>query len=138
MTSASRSTEELIAAAEAAEAEFEAMEDIAFVRTRAKAKDPSQVYSVRIPVDQIDRLRSTAEERGIGPTVLMRQWVLERLISEDLAGSNPEQRLVEVLAEAARLAEVVQKRPAQEPASDLPRTTVPSVRLGPTRRLVVR
>lgn len=138
MTAASRDTEELIAAAEAAEAEFEAADDITFVRTRARAKDPSQVYSVRIPVDQIDRLRSTAEERGIGPTVLMRQWVLERLGSEELAGSNPEQRLVEVLAEAARLAEVVQERAAQKHVPDAPRVRAPSVRLGPTRRLVVR
>lgn len=138
MTPAPRTTEQLIAAAEAAEAELERSEDITFVRTRARAKDPSQVYSVRIPVEQIDRLRSRAEERGIGATVLMRQWVLERLAAEDLTENKPEQHLVELVAEVARLAGLVQRRTVERRVPDAPRATAPSVRLGPTRRLVVR
>lgn len=138
MTSAPRTTEQLIAAATAAEAELEGSDDIAFVRTRSKAKDPSQVYSVRIPVEQIDRLRSRAEERGIGATVLMRQWVLERLTAEDMAESSPEQRLVDLLAEVAHLAELVQQRVVQEVPAGVQRVRAPSVRLGPTRRLVDR
>lgn len=48
-------------------------------RARRQASDPSQVYSVRIPVDRLEQLRRLAEDRGVAPTVLMRQFVLERL-----------------------------------------------------------
>lgn len=51
-------------------------------RARHEAKDPSQVYSVRVPVDRIDQLRELALERGVPPTALMRQWVVERLDAE--------------------------------------------------------
>ena len=48
-------------------------------RGRKPAMDPSQVYSVRIPVSKLRRLRELAERRGIQPTVLIRQWVIEQL-----------------------------------------------------------
>ncbi len=40
---------------------------------------PSQVYSIRIPVERIEQLRLTAVERGTTPTALIREWVIERL-----------------------------------------------------------
>lgn len=43
---------------------------------------PAQVYSVRIPVDQIEMLRRLASAKGERPSSLMRQWVLERLQEE--------------------------------------------------------
>lgn len=46
------------------------------------AKDPSQVYSVRIPVNRLEELRSLAERRGDQPTALLREFVLERLDEE--------------------------------------------------------
>ena len=48
-------------------------------RSARPPRDPSQVYSVRIPVDRLEDLRRLAAERGAAPTGLMRQWVLERL-----------------------------------------------------------
>lgn len=48
-------------------------------RGRKRAPDPSQVYAVRIPVSRLRELRRIAEELDTPPTVLIRQWVLERL-----------------------------------------------------------
>jgi hypothetical protein len=57
-------------------------EDLHYVRNRYKAKDPSQVYSVRVPVGRLEQLRKMAAEQEIAPSTLMRQWVLERLAVE--------------------------------------------------------
>jgi hypothetical protein len=48
-------------------------------RGRKRAPDPSQVYSVRIPVTRLRELRHVADQLDTQPTVLIRQWVLERL-----------------------------------------------------------
>jgi hypothetical protein len=50
---------------------------------RRPAKDPSQVYSVRIPVGRLEQLRQRAAENGIAPSALMRQWVAERLDADE-------------------------------------------------------
>jgi hypothetical protein len=50
---------------------------------RRPAKDPSQVYSVRIPVGRLEQLRQRAAEKGIAPSALMRQWVTERLDADE-------------------------------------------------------
>ncbi len=39
----------------------------------------SAVYSLRLPADQITKLQQVAAAAGIPPTVLLRQWVIERL-----------------------------------------------------------
>lgn len=49
-----------------------------YSRPRAP-RDPSQVYSVRIPASRIEQLRRVAQDRGIAPTTLIRHWVIERL-----------------------------------------------------------
>src|ERR1700761_5912171 len=36
----------------------------------------SQVYSIRVPVDRLEQVRSLAKERGIAPTAMLRDWVL--------------------------------------------------------------
>jgi predicted DNA-binding protein len=36
---------------------------------------PMVSRSVRLPLDLYDRVRSAAEERGLGVTTLMRQWI---------------------------------------------------------------
>lgn len=75
-------------AREAAEAERELDEldnDAAApapVRARQHAKDPSQVYSVRIPVAELSKLRELADQRGETPSGLLRRWALERLAQE--------------------------------------------------------
>lgn len=51
-------------------------------RARRQAGEASQVYSVRIPVDRLAQLRALADERGVAPTALLRQFVLERLDQE--------------------------------------------------------
>ncbi|MGH3719230.1 MAG: hypothetical protein ACRDRI_10425 [Pseudonocardiaceae bacterium] len=45
-------------------------------RKTARAKDPSQVYSVRIPVDRLEQLRRAAAMRGSAPSVLIRELVV--------------------------------------------------------------
>jgi hypothetical protein len=56
-------------------------EDVEYYRVPPPV-DPSQVYSVRIPVSRLDQLRRIAAERGIRPSALMRVWVVERLEQE--------------------------------------------------------
>jgi hypothetical protein len=73
----------LAAEAEAAE-QFMDQEDLGPTYVpRHPAKDPSQVYSVRIPVGRLDQLRRRAAGQGIAPSALMRQWVIERLDADD-------------------------------------------------------
>jgi hypothetical protein len=48
-------------------------------RGRRRAADPSQVYAVRIPVSQLRKLREAADSLHMQPSVLIRQWVIERL-----------------------------------------------------------
>lgn len=37
------------------------------------------MYSLRLPADKIDKLQKLAASTGVPPTVLLRQWVIERL-----------------------------------------------------------
>lgn len=48
-------------------------------RGRRRAADPSQVYTVRIPVSQLRKLREAADSLSMQPSALIRQWVIERL-----------------------------------------------------------
>jgi hypothetical protein len=88
----SESMREILAreAAEAeAQAEAEERGDIAPTpgqRGRKRAQDPSQVYAVRIPVSNLRRLREVADDLGIAPSALIRQWVIERLDDSDGRG----------------------------------------------------
>jgi predicted DNA binding CopG/RHH family protein len=43
------------------------------------AKRLSTGVTIRLDPDTLKKLRSMAQERGIGPTTLIRMWVLERL-----------------------------------------------------------
>lgn len=84
----------LVREAEDAEARHEAeergeVEPRPGQRARRQATDPSQVYSVRIPVDRIEQLRLLAVERGVAPTALLRQFVLERLDVESVPATRP-------------------------------------------------
>ncbi len=71
-------------AAEAGEAERHADEEDhgPSQRRRHPPRDPAQVYSLRIPVAQLEQLRELAAGRRVSPSALMRQWVLERLAAE--------------------------------------------------------
>ncbi|MBE1499829.1 hypothetical protein H4696_006929 [Amycolatopsis lexingtonensis] len=63
----------------AAAAEADPDAEVDWVPHREPSKRPSAVYSVRIPVDRIEELRSLAVERGVQPTALIRTWVLAQL-----------------------------------------------------------
>jgi antitoxin component of RelBE/YafQ-DinJ toxin-antitoxin module len=39
----------------------------------------SSGVTIRLDPDTLERLRAIAQEQGIGPTTLIRMWVLERL-----------------------------------------------------------
>lgn len=41
-----------------------------------------EVYTLRLPVEAIERLRTAAGARGLRPTQLLRTWILERLAAE--------------------------------------------------------
>ena len=56
-------------------------EDEQFFKPRPP-KQPSQVYSIRVPVERLEQLRNLAEQRHVAPSALIREWVLERLDSE--------------------------------------------------------
>ena len=48
----------------------------------APPRDPAQVYTLRVPVHALDRLRRVAALAAVTPTALMRAWVLDRLEQE--------------------------------------------------------
>ena len=56
---------------------------------RHPPRDPSQVYSVRIPVSRLEQLRQRAAEEGVAPSALMRRWVVERLDTDEGAKPKP-------------------------------------------------
>ncbi len=61
----------------------DALEDDAQEYRRPRPpKEPSQVYSVRIPVERLEQLRQAAERRRVTPSALLREWVVERLDSD--------------------------------------------------------
>lgn len=81
-----------ILADEAEASEAMANVETPMVRNRVKTKEPSQVYSLRIPVDRLEQLRQRAEQQHVAPTVLMRRWILDRLDDEAERGGRLEER----------------------------------------------
>ena len=64
------------------------LDELPFTRLRRYAKEPSQVYALRIPVSRLAAIRWLADRRDEQPTALLREWVLERL-DEELARTGP-------------------------------------------------
>lgn len=64
------------------------LDELPFTRLRRYAKEPSQVYAIRIPVSRLRAIRWLADRRKEQPTALLREWVLERL-DEELAETEP-------------------------------------------------
>src|SRR5260370_37734701 len=58
------------------------------VRSSTIPQDPSQVYSMRIPVSRLEQLRRIAGTKGERRTALLRRWALERLSEEMSKASN--------------------------------------------------
>jgi hypothetical protein len=77
--------------AEAEEAERHAAEEEHGPSYRRKhpPRDPAQVYSLRVPAAQLEELRQLAANKGITPSALMREWVLERIAAEKSGMPDP-------------------------------------------------
>lgn len=77
----------------AEEAERQEVQESAGTKRRHRsvrpAKEPSQVYSIRLPADVLGSVRELARRRGEAPTSMLRTWVLERL-AEETGGAAPE------------------------------------------------
>lgn len=59
-------------------------------RSERLPSDPSQVYSIRIPVSRLDKIRRLATRYRMPPTSMLRQWILERLDFEEQSGGGSE------------------------------------------------
>lgn len=55
---------------------------------RASRRPRSQVYSIRVPVERLEQVRAIAKERGIAPTAMLRDWVLQQLDAEVAKASS--------------------------------------------------
>jgi predicted DNA-binding protein len=91
MTSSSRQLQEKIAA-EAEQAEATPDAELHYRRRQPKR---SSVYGLRLPDERIEQLRRLAEARGIEPSTLVRQWVIEHLDDSEQAIGGSERRTAE-------------------------------------------
>ena len=84
MTSSARQLREKIAA-EVEQAEATADAELHYRRRRPTR---SSVYGLRLPDERIEQLRRLAEARGMEPSTLVRQWVIEHLdeSKQDIGG----------------------------------------------------
>ncbi|MBN6036538.1 hypothetical protein [Amycolatopsis sp. 195334CR] len=99
-------TRRLQEAARRAEEEIES-----FMRRPEPSKGPSEVYSVRLPVERLEELRSLADRRGVPPTALIRNWVLAQLDAAN-GGSGETKQWEEELRETTdRLRALLDERP---------------------------
>lgn len=76
-------------------------------RSEVPPTDPSQVYSIRIPVSRLDRIRQLAAQYGMPPTAMLRHWILERLDQEEDLDSIPAAVAAEITHPNSSVAEKV-------------------------------
>jgi len=57
------------------------------VEVERPSRPLSVTFAVRFDPETVERLRAVARSQGVGPTQLVRRWVLERLRIERVAGS---------------------------------------------------
>ncbi len=50
---------------------------------RRRASKTSPVYGLRLPAERIEQLRQIAQARGVEPSVLARQWVIDHSMSSN-------------------------------------------------------
>lgn len=76
----------------AAEAEHaEATRDVE-LPYRRRTGGTSPVYGLRLPAERIEQLRRIAEARGVEPSVLARQWVIDQLDAVEHARDQAQDR----------------------------------------------
>ena len=74
----------------AAEAEHaEATRDLDLPYRR---RSRSPVYGLRLPAERIEQLRRIAQARGVEPSVLARQWVIDQLDAAEHARDQAQER----------------------------------------------
>lgn len=98
----------------AAEAEHaEASRDAELPYRRRGSHRTHPVYGLRLPADRIDQLRSIAEDRGVEPSVLARQWVvINQLDAATEARDQAKERWErDVRATTERLRRLLDERP---------------------------
>ncbi len=78
--------------------------------TPAPSHAPSQVYSIRVPVDRLEQVRRLASERNVAPTTMLRQWVLTQLDHELGRESSAEGARTTVATDAGALHHAVKRR----------------------------
>ncbi|MGH3834566.1 MAG: hypothetical protein ACRDSF_02510 [Pseudonocardiaceae bacterium] len=86
-------------------------------RKTRRAKDPSQVYSVRIPVDRLEQLRRAAAARGSAPSALIRELVVAFL------DDQPVEPTITTAAEALEVLRQVVSGQARAAGATDPRPT---------------
>jgi hypothetical protein len=101
--------ESLAAVARQAERHADEVDDAPSYRRRHPPRDPAQVYSLRIPVAQLEELRQLAADQGVTPSALMREWVLERIAAEK-AGMSGAQSIWDRLRQLLAGLEDIQRR----------------------------
>lgn len=79
-------------------------------------RGPAQVYSVRIPVDRLAELKTLADSQEVAPSTMIRDWVLERLDSEN-DPSTLETIAEEAAKATARLKSAIKKNRRSSKAS---------------------
>lgn len=95
-------------AAEAEQAEATRDADLAYQRRRPSGGQA--VYGLRLPTERIAQLRRLAQARGVEPSVLARNWMIEQL---DRAEANPDADRweLELRTTAEHLRELLDERP---------------------------
>ncbi|MGH3952205.1 MAG: hypothetical protein ACRDSE_24345 [Pseudonocardiaceae bacterium] len=96
-------------AAEAAHAEATRDSELPYQRRRTGAQ---AVYGLRLPTERIEQLQQVAAARGIEPSVLARNWVIEQL--DRAENDDPSQQHWErdLRATTEHLRELLDQRPS--------------------------
>lgn len=98
--------------AEVAERAEETRDDATkMYRSKRSPSDPSQVYSIRIPVSRLESIRSLAAKKGMLPTSMLRFWILERLDHEEQSAQVPETEIWPTVHARAAGSSAVRMRP---------------------------
>ncbi|MGH3500760.1 MAG: hypothetical protein ACRDQA_07670 [Nocardioidaceae bacterium] len=98
----------------AAETEHaEATRDVDLPYQRRRPSGGQAVYGLRLPTERITQLRRLAAARGLEPSVLARQWMIEQLDRAETGDRNAdaERWECEVRATTEHLRELLDERP---------------------------
>jgi aryl-alcohol dehydrogenase-like predicted oxidoreductase len=97
----------------AAEAEHaEATRDATLPYQRRQPTSAQAVYGLRLPIERIEQLRQIAQARGIDPSTLARNWIIEQLDRTQQRGDTDRDHWERDLrATTDRLRELLDERP---------------------------